>query len=115
MDNESFQLCKELYERMGWRDVAQCFRPTPVNSGANYRLIQLHPSIPQDIPLYTSDYLLEKLPRTFGGVALALWAGGAKGWIAEYDGKQFMRSHGSDPRKALLKLTLDLHEAGELK
>lgn len=114
--NQASDLCKEVYEHTGWK-------PTDWQHGDE-----------DGQPLYTSDYLLEKLPPTYyngrykdnrknDDVKNIYWIQveriGAGGWLASYkcgtdESKWFASIHLS-PLKALLKLTIALSEAGELK
>ena len=127
-DDELFELCKEVYKRTGWNKTEFLWVAPPLND-IDYTIMHKsklhelndyikHPEMVDKMYnstfCYDTDYLLEKLPRTFSSVALALWAGGSQGWIAEYDGMQLMRSHADTPLKALLRLTIALHDAGEL-
>ena len=119
MDNdELFELCKEVYESTGWRgedgfittiggkwikDVKKGWFDETIDSDGFY-------------PLYTSDYLLEKLPCNKGNhVDLGKWSGGywSAGWQPN-SGRRYIRAVADTPLKALLKLTLALIEAGEL-
>ena len=59
----NLELCKELYEVSGWKDTHSSHRPTPSNSHDNYRVIDMAPNIPTDIPAYDLGYLLRKLPQ----------------------------------------------------
>lgn len=74
------------------------------------------------IPLYTSDYLLEKLPATIGRYGTKQYLRMAKtdkGYSFCYmnylDLVPELEHSANTPLKALLKLTIALHEAGELK
>lgn len=127
IDTELFDLCKKVYEKTGW-DVNgdhYLLRPTKLNfdkpdklenqesHGSDYKW-----QIGKDsegmwkakevIPLYTSDYLLEKLPpksycgKNNVGYGVA-WKTGT-----DYD------QDADTPLKALLNLTLALKEAGEI-
>lgn len=96
--SELFELCKEVYEKTGWK-------PTDWQHG-----------IEDGQPLYTSDYLLEKLPKkniilTFDEFSCT--------WRTIYGADIFstdrFRGNADTPLKALLKLTIALSEAGELK
>ena len=105
-DKELFELCKEVYEKTGW----------DYQNGA----------------VYTSDYLLEKL------VPFKTEAMGSRGDMMPVNAFVFVRRESGNeyragyrynlngskysngiyadtPLKALLKLTIALHEAGELK
>lgn len=132
MDNELFELCKEVYKRHeGWdtTDFCYAYLENPYVKGLwAWEVIPLHEDNVDDVdewhPLYTSDYLLEKLPKrikdTYGK---AYWLtlspiDGDGSWSAcyEYENNDSNRIEWSDsPLKALLKLTIALHEAGELK
>ena len=116
MDEKLFELCKEVSEKTRWGDGLE----------KDYQL-QKNDTVLK-APRYTSDYLLEKLPHTLTG----LW-GNKDGdnwlsltnsdglWCASYEevvflkGKPFVGCFDDTPLKALLKLTLALDEAGELK
>jgi len=128
MDNELFELCKEVWLETEWKD----------NSLSDWTANNLD-SNEQFIPLYTSDYLLEKLPhfvktadkRFKTGSNLEIidqtvptQEGGLRVvYAALYKtihgtlqiGGKYMLEHANTPLKALLKLTLALHKAGELK
>ena len=114
--NELFELCKQVYEVTGWRgedgfittigdkwikDVKKRWFDETIDSDGFY-------------PLYTSDYLLEKLPATVkndfdGGNDYIILYKKGKSWYADYMG-QFKRQKSDTPLKALLKLALKLHE-----
>ncbi len=108
--NQASELCKEVYERTGWK-------PTDWQHG-----------IEDGQPLYTSDYLLEKLPAHFYGGTIAMTAETDEGptrysffYEDNYETAKVVhcknvRLQGWDdtPLKALLKLTIALSEAGEL-
>lgn len=126
MDEELYKLCSEVYKRFPeWktgRHIWSMKRPV-ICKGDDFM-------DGMSFPLYTSDYLLEKLPNElkrsddqYG----ALW--GMKNltqmldgvWDASYRFEDEMNppdykySCESDtPLKALLKLTIALSEAGEL-
>lgn len=109
MDTELFELCKEVYKLFPkWEDkTLRAF---------NYDGRIINPPMAWQephTPLYTSDYLLEKLQRPdliahFEQIPITgdLW----------YVEMQHANLNGiaSTFLKALLKLTLALHEAGEL-
>ena len=92
--SELYELCREVYEKTGWK-------PTDWQHG-----------IEDGQPLYTSDYLLEKLPETYNKQELTLWRSGVSSWRAGYSPTESYRD--DTPLKALLKLTIALSEAGEL-
>ena len=114
--SELFELCKQVYEATGWKDTHGRLddgNHTIRNEGNEVLLGT------KQVPLYTSDYLLEKLPSTIkneldeGDDYLFLYKKNGS-WHADYMG-QFLRCNADTPLKALLKLTIALSEAGELK
>lgn len=122
-DDELFELCKEVYEKTGWdgtnqfyfcnnvREVVSEFEY--IDNNSNHRFDKKF-----DTPLYTSDYLLEKLPKEIDGYPLQLASYG--GWTAKltydtHDAIAHYQGVSDTPLKALLKLTLALHASGELK
>ena len=104
-DNELFELCKQVYKLTGWK-------PTDWRHGDS-----------NGQPLYTSDYLLEKLPGQFGNrgsssVQCLRLAKSTQGYLVGYIGIDlvwWLECLADTPLKALLKLTIALSEAGELK
>ena len=140
--NELFELCKQVYKATGWgrtdngSPTDEYYAANPVSILLNKRDFikgwqirrwedfgesgRLNFSLGkgQAYPLYTSDYLLEKLPATVkndfdgGDDYLILYKKG-KSWCADYMG-QFKMQKSDTPLKALLKLTLKLHEEGLL-
>lgn len=96
MDEELRKLCEEVYAKTGWIIVR--------NGGVGYD--------------YTSDYILEELPaQRPEGCYLMMEKMEADDYEFGYaEWGQFSHETGrSDtPLKALLKLTIALHEAGEL-
>lgn len=109
MDNELFELCKEVYKRTGWDKTKD-----------SYKLYR--DGMP--VPLYTSDYLLEKLPLYINReprdeLSLLKFDGG---WSAGYframnsgNGVQYLADKvyvADTPLKALLKLTIALKDEG---
>lgn len=137
MDKELYELCKEVYELTGWRFDSSSFmsrhwiysfegkttgsywedvyddyrnrdpfddrRPT----GITHRLERL-------APLYTSDYLLEKILR-HTNVEFIRQSDGRTllTWNPEPLSNDYL--FGASPLITLLKLTVALSEAGELK
>ena len=106
---ELFELCKQVYEATGWK-------PTDWQHG-----------IENGQPLYTSDYLLEKLPpvmqdsydKKFRHIQMRINGDGEATacYVEPYD-KEFRGAYAAKSdsmSKALLKLTIALSEAGELK
>lgn len=117
MDNELFELCKEVYERTGWKTDAMQFEYSetgevdPDHRGEDDKTFAGYS--------YTSDYLLEKLPvKISKEVEYLLTVYGAYGnyWVANYTKKtsdEFIYAEvANTPLKALLKLTIALHDAG---
>ena len=117
-DRELFDLCKQVYEKTGWGDILQVIN-------LSGQVISTISSI-GNVTLYTSDYLLEKLPRVIqqnSGLSSNFFftlEGGLtenEKWLVKYqdiDEGQLVAECSSTPLKALLKLTLALSEAGEL-
>ena len=69
-DNELFELCKSVYEKTGFKNTDFHYRfgiteNTIIKSSTNYNYVLVAglSYSDLDIPLYTSDYLLEKLQR----------------------------------------------------
>ena len=107
MDNELSKLCERVSQISGWEDQSYY-------NGHSY------------VPLYTSDYILEKLPLSINAglsraVDMFLVIDRPKSLKYQYRAFYTAPSYGKrheviagTPRKALLKLTIALHEAGEL-
>ena len=123
MDTELFELCKEVARTTGWKTDSFISNPADAKD-KEY--------------LYTSDYLLEKLPQFLTldsyRCRLTVSPGGfgkefktpnyvprrpyTAFWCAAYVDKNGLPpklASGDTALIALLKLTLALHEAGELK
>ncbi|WP_160665120.1 hypothetical protein [Pseudarthrobacter sp. ATCC 49987] len=100
-DTELFELCKEVYKRTGWIGTINLIND---EVGATF----MGPIGANTVPLYTSDYLLEELP----------WGYGVRKYPEYYlafswdNDNRYVESE--TPLKALLKLTIALHDAGEL-
>ena len=109
--SELYELCKGVYELFPfWAGTDMIYGK---EQDGNWRIMPLTLSIPKRdrIPLYTSDYLLEKLPL----VSVEKWN---NEWIAASGRDTDSPKYGcidDTPLKALLKLTIALSEAGELK
>ena len=106
MDNELHQLCKEVYEKTGWWNVSI----SHMWSGKETTDFKT--------PLYTSDYLLEKLKPFLNAERKSLSFRFADNvfWLDAddiYNGPRLSVIQADTPLKALLKLTIALHEAGE--
>ena len=103
---ELFELCKQVYEATGWKGLGRRYINEPLEKD-------------DWIPIYTSDYLLEKLPKSLNRYGLfelaptraeTMWSAGY--WTN--DRLETFSVIGDTPLKALLKLTLNLHEEGIL-
>lgn len=119
-DKELFELCKQVYEKTRW------------NSQGNEDFGE------RESPLYTSDYILEELPDAIKhpehGYKWRLQLKKIGKWyVASYENELWVRVYMANeyrtdeklytwkepytadtPLKALLKLTIALHEAGQL-
>ena len=117
--SELLELCKEVYRRhQFWAGTDMIFGK---EVGRDWRIMPLTFRIPKRnrIPLYTSDYLLEKLPSTIknefdGDDDYLILYKKSGSWYADYMG-QFLRCKGDTPLIALLRLTIVLSKEGELK
>lgn len=123
-DNELFELCKEVYERTRWTDTLQCIWNSKIDTVSDYsrHWAEKH-NYPAYAPLYTTDYLLEKLPRQIMSKPLEIYGYDEESgmYLVRYDVMELVPSNqgwygarADTPLKALLKLTIALHEAGEL-
>ena len=134
MDNELFELCKEVYKRTGWKDTLDfAYKSKPgiwlVQRANNYNAKPSWWLVSDEVPsgctpLFTSDYLLEKLPvyseDAEGMLSVTTRQGQERnGWMAYYediDGYSVgAEGIGESPLEALLRLTLELHEQNLLK
>ena len=120
-DQELFELCKEVYKRFGWDEGYKYFYgTTPYAHNTKHSLLD-------NTSLYTSDYLLEKLPpvifvRTSDGknntAILTVWINGDKtahvAYMIPFDeqNRGDYARESDTPRKALLKLVIALDDAG---
>ena len=135
--SELFELCKRVYELFPfWAGTDMIYGK---EQDGNWKIMPLTLSIPKRdrIPLYTSDYLLEKLPssiesKEYPGKRAVLWTRKEDDHLDKYpegrvtyfawyfvtgvvDGVSDFGVHADTPLKALLRLTIALSEAGELK
>ena len=122
--SELFELCQKVYKLTNWKDTHSRLDDgnyTIRNEGNEVLLGS------KQTPLYTSDYLLEKLPPVVQDSYdkkfrhIQMWINGDGEAIAcyvePYD-KYFRGAYIAESDsmlKALLKLTIALSEAGELK
>lgn len=111
-DTELFELCKEVYKLSDydWTDVPQYFTQTGLTIVPDTNLDAI-------TPLYTSDYLLEKLPKTIGKKPfhpewLRLEPITDDQWAASYGDSGKNDEWSDTPLKALLKLVIALDDAG---
>ncbi len=129
---ELFELCKQVYEATGWETPDWWGKSA---YSGEYRVVpdkQYEVKVFADegdagrfydhLPHYTSDYLLEKLPKKYNNGILLLAITNSTQWGAEYysfyppeRGAKTDVYISDTPLKALLKLTIALSEAGELK
>lgn len=115
-DKELFELCKQVYEATEWKETLQFFNQLDleVYSEGEYEDYGMSYSFKDgDTPLYTSDYILEKLPEE--SVVRRHYLCTGQEWQAESALASPTTYYANTPLKALLKLTLALHDAGELK
>lgn len=127
--SELFELCKEVYERTGWEDVRDFYHENDsfdevtqaFKRNGTFSLVERRRA-DYDIPLYTSDYLLEKLPSGVFVQKDSAMMGEKQFYVAcmvylKGTPKENRLNCGDklSPLKALLKLTIALSEAGELK
>ena len=136
--SELFELCKEVYRRTEWRDTLAVYEQTDsIPLGEPYiaypeleRRYGLWGTqeLKKRTPLYTSDYLLGKLPNKLihdcdeyaDATFYFVLNQGEEGWYTCYalnGGTKELRwlTKADTPLKALLKLTIALSEAGELR
>lgn len=119
-DKGLFELCKQVYEATGWAadmdkgvDYVWCHE-TLTRLPIDWDTSDFH----QHIPLYTSDYLLEKLPYKIGEANSAIWLRLGKtrnSFTVCYMGSDLVCLYDFEadtPLKSLLKLTIALHEEG---
>lgn len=132
--SELYELCKEVYEKTGWCEVDKFWHSLVSHDTKKWGEYKLQDYRPSDlfgmriVPLYTSDYLLEKLPKyvieydSYYEQDIYHYLCVMKvpdGYVALYDGLSLAHKvkiqRTDTPLKALLKLTIALSEAGELK
>ena len=127
MNDELFELCKEVAKRTDWlcdEDASDFYFYWEANEGGDFSIRYRNecPYYSKDeyYPLYTSDYLLEKLPSSLNDDeddTYRLTVHKVNGdWLANYvyDNVGMWHRYGSTPLLSLLKLTIALSEAGEL-
>ena len=128
--SELYELCEKVYELTGWNNQEllggwiQDQFDGPENRGTFTTRDQIETILFKLIcPLYTSDYLLEKLQswfydmgaNDFGQFGVTMLANCCIAKVRSHD-KEFSEQASADTLLlALLKLTIALSEAGELK
>lgn len=125
--SELFELCKEVYERTGWEDVRDFYHENDTfdeetqtfKRNGIFSIVE-RKRADYNIPLYTSDYLLEKLKPFLNAERKSLSFRFADNvfWLDAddiYNGPRLSVIQADTTLKALLKLTIALSEAGELK
>lgn len=119
VDNELFELCKEVFKRTSWHDKSLKSWTRDWNTNGFYgeprvSTLEGNQLVKEDgtgTPLYTSDYLLEKLQRQGLVLHYEIVGYGNKLWYAEVT--QGVAHRVADtPLKALLKLAIALDDAG---
>jgi len=117
--SELYELCKEVYKRTRWEDTLQFYDSfKDIYSEGEYEDYGMSHSFIKgsydiedgQVPLYTSDYLLEKLPEW-----TELKRKTTISYTAKRDALESYSFESDTPLKALLKLTIALSKAGELK
>ena len=141
-DKELLKLCKEVHERTGWSGTLAFIsedehKPNSTVVETVYeKYVGLYDNavgcdecegdyLKKLTPLYTSDYLLEKLPLKITVDGEKLWLSiypldSKSAWVAGYadDTPNSADQYGewadgaTAPLKALLKLVIALHDAG---
>lgn len=119
VDNELFELCKEVYEKTGWEDeTLHAIR----KDGMTYDDMAWLTSN-NYFPLYTSDYLFEQIERRIGKYKVLhvysmfdvdTYEKYCKANVGTPGTIEIQTDRTDTPRKALLKLTLALKKAKEL-
>lgn len=103
MDEQRWLLCKEVFEKTGWKAYETLTINTDSGFDGTYQV-------------YTSDYLLERLPfATTQASMFRLSKPTPDEWLAYYHNDDRFETRGETPLLALLRLTLALHEKNLLK
>ncbi len=131
LDNELFELCKEVYKRFPeWSGMLEWFVKTGPKSKWAQTFGPISSMLDGNIPIYTSDYILEKLPNTITVNEHVYWLmleqDMTEWWIASYQCKYADNDNDLKSQddyklltadtllKALLRLVIALNDAGEL-
>ena len=121
MDNELKSLCEEVYEKLHWQvtEWVYCHGRRVLAAAIKFDTSDMHPHIPE----YTSDYLFEQIERRIGKDKVLhvysmfdvdTYEKYCKANVGTPGTIEIQTDRTDTPRKALLKLVLALHEAGEL-
>lgn len=126
-EQELFELCRSVYEATGWDETDKYWMPEvisspgPIDPGQpmitdNWFPMVMPKGSEIGIPLYTSDYLLEKLQGVMTEWDIYLAPNPGVGWYLSPTSVEtnLPRVDAATPRIALLKLTLALHKEGLL-
>jgi len=129
--NELFELCRQVYEATGWMPVKDQYLTVFEKDGDKclwvydnccWRTLDDSEEDAGYVPLYTSDYLLEKLPSVVQDPHdkifrhIQMWINGDRsahaGYVEPYahDDRVAYAQKSDEMRITLLKLTLKLHE-----
>lgn len=134
MDKEVYELCKQVYEATKWvdEDWKQPYMyiiegETEIKYSPSWfshlSFSVKNPIKFEKVPLYTSDYLLEKLPKKLRIMEVTYWLTlspmDKNDWGVSYEHDDTLTysdtfHFANTPLKALLKLCLALKDAGEL-
>jgi hypothetical protein len=118
MDTELFELCKEVYERTGW-----IVSEYP-NDWYMHQLVEGRAAMQRSCPLYTSDYLLEKLPKELHKDGIIYYLNLSAKYGDEFKSNYispsgylylFLEPESDTSLKTLLNLVIALDDAKELK
>ena len=127
--SELYELCKEVYERTGWEDVRDFYHENDTfdeetqtfKRNGIFSIVE-RKRADYNTPLYTSDYILKKLPVHIDRGVRAkhllvyeetIYPYTENCYRALYEKSEY-QEYSDTPLKALLKLTIALSEAGEL-
>ena len=123
--SELFELCKQVYEATGLADTIDYFYlknngdynvDRASHTQVDHNWWKLGSEVPaRCFPLYTSDYLLEKLPEDVKiDKDSSTTYTASKFFFGKNSHTDDIEMGASNPLKALLKLCLVLKEAGEI-
>ncbi len=126
MSTKLYNLCKELYKKTDWVDWSELTHMFTEED--DYKEIHEYVNTSWNtIPVYTSDYILSKLPpkiiHDHADSESDFWlviSPGTKGWYVCYalNGTEFHTRHGvrgETPLEALLREALALVDDGEIE